>query len=154
MKTPTARMATYAFRHGRQVGSPSCWRSVYKCKTSKYVFKKPVPYGTRNANVDEYETYLILKAMTMPEGVRIAEMFLLSDGTLAAEYIDGVHPGYTGCDSTGHGYSCPGVAGCWLYKVAPLDLMDMHHQNVLIEKDGTIVVIDIDAGFRPIVGMC
>jgi predicted Ser/Thr protein kinase len=153
VKVPTVRMAKIARSRGSIIGPASVFRLVYKCKTSKYVFKflrGDTNRSRRTANAREYAVYTILKeTVTLPDGVKLPEMYLLADGTLAAEYIDGYHPNESTCDGYGHSRKkCPGLDSCWATKVLEVGLRDIHHQNVLITDDGTVYIIDLDGGFR------
>lgn len=152
MKTPTVRMAKINRTRGNQIGCPSAFRDVFKCKTSKYVYKFVRPSRwevSQQSNSREYANYLKMKEiLILPDGVKLPEMHLLADGTIAAQYIKGVHPQYTGCnESSHHNKNCPGIESCWATKIIPLGLRDVHHQNVLIAADGTIYIIDLDGGF-------
>lgn len=154
VKVPTVRMSLMAKSRGEKIGPPSAYRDVFKCKTSRFVYKFPGGryYDAIGANEREYATYLkILSSMILPQGVKVPEMHLLENGALAAEYIDGRHPDYNGCSGSGHeSYRCKGEDRCWATKVILLGLRDMHYQNVIVTEDGTVYLIDLDGGFAKV----
>lgn len=153
MAVPTMRQARYAKVAGRNIGDGS-YRKVYKTPRGKWVFKvnrTDDEYGRRYGNEGEYKTYLKLKdSNILPDGVKLPEMHLLSDGTLAAEYVKGEHP-KNWCSPDYHGSwgsDCDGTGDCWAnkFKDGGFPVKDMHPENVIVTEDGTVYIIDLGHG--------
>lgn len=138
---PTLEEAQQAISRGRRLSGGSV-RKVYHIPHSKWVYKVDIRPGTYGCNADEYEAYQAKKD-NLPEGIYLPRMFMLDNGILAAEFIDGAQPP----DDCGMFYhECFDRASCfWTHYSDKLREVscDVHFQNVLIAKTGKIYVIDL-----------
>jgi serine/threonine protein kinase len=135
----------YVRTHGQFVGS-GCYRNVYKAKTGKYVYKfDSFNHCGEGSNTHEYATYKFLcENYDMPEGVKLPKMELV-DGVIVAQYIKGEHPDYCYPQHCYESSSCKKF-GCWALKLKNFPVNDLHSDNILVTKDGTIYIIDLGNG--------
>ncbi len=144
---PTLRKARNAKRIGKMVGS-GCFRKVFRTGSSKWAYKFDKSEGStgNGSNYSEYQTYLAIKdSGRLPESVRLPEMHLLEGNILAVEYVKGKHPD-NWCDPDYHVSRCPGKDKCWAGRFQRSPIRDMHNQNVILTKDGTLYLIDLGHG--------
>lgn len=143
---PTIEEAQLALEKGADLGSGSS-RNVYRYGNSPWVFKFTHHYSSNsNANTDEFNNFLDLLDVELPEGIRIPDMYMLPNGVLAAEYIKGKSPLN---DCWGCGHNCDDPDDCWYSKFDDIEsrydgLRDISKFNVLIADDGTLYVIDLE----------
>jgi serine/threonine protein kinase len=137
--------AEHARTKGKRIGS-GAYRTVYKAKNGKYVYKfNTSNYGIKDvgSNYHEYQTYQRLQNVTLPAGVRIPKMKYI-DGVIVAEYIKGHEPRYW-CNWGWH--SCGDEANCYATKMGKdFPIRDIKPDNLRITADGTIYVIDLGNG--------
>lgn len=127
-----------------------CYRTVYRETGSKWVFKVENTYSGRySTNKVEYETYLQFHP-SLQGNVKFPKMYLLDNGILAAEYIEGSQgeyncwrPGFPGCDR-----DCE--IDCWAKQIEFLSELidDLHYQNVRVTPTGDVYIIDLGEGPR------
>jgi RIO-like serine/threonine protein kinase len=149
---PSVKRAYYARTKGKMLGE-GCFRTVYGTPNSKWAYKfEGYAMFKKEANNVEMKVYSSMKNR-MPQGIRLPEMVMLSNGVIAVERIDGYHP-YE-CDTYSnlkHDENCPGkidINNCWFKQVNRLGFSDMHNGNVLV-KDGILYVIDMGNGSKEI----
>lgn len=141
---PTERKAMYAIYHGKVVGEGS-YRKVFRTGRSRWVYKVDTTRESVGSNSYEWQTYLEYCNAKLAKGVKIPEMHLIDGNIIACEYIKGKHP-KNECYRDYHVEECPGEDNCWAEKVKNIKIADIHFQNVLISKDGTIYIIDLGHG--------
>lgn len=148
---PNVRTARYALKAGRMFASGS-YRKVYKTVKAKWVYKVDrEDTFDQHGNREEYQTYLSMKDLTLPEGVKIPEMHLLNNGVLAAEYIQGETPP-NWCSSDYHASNCTernhNPRPCWARKFAGMDITvkDLHNGNVVVTENGDVYIVDLGHG--------
>lgn len=144
---PNLSRAIHAISFGNMIGEGS-YRRVFRTPRGKWVYKVDYSEGARRigSNAYEWKTYQkFFNSETLPANVRIPEMHYISGGIIAAEYIKGIEP-ENDCYRDYHVDLCPGVDKCWAEVVKNVGIADIHYQNVLITKDGTIYIIDLGHG--------
>lgn len=149
LDVPSLDEAQAARYYGEQIGR-GAYRTVYRLPGSRWVYKfqnDGWAYNT-DSNAHEFHNYST-KRETLPQGVDFPEMHLLGN-VIAAEYVDGVlamnahestwkRDGYTNiCNCESHRAS-----QCWQKAISTINMKDLHGRNVMIRKDGKILIIDI-----------
>ena len=142
---PSVEEAQYARRYGERIGV-GAYRTVYRLPGSKWAYKfESNNYWSSGANNREMFNYRTRRG-TLPEEIDFPEMHMLSDGTIAAEFVNGTLAREA---HTGYGYNmvcnCESLRAvkCWQKAVDVLNMQDLHGRNVMIRKDGKIMIIDI-----------
>ena len=140
--------------------SQGAHRTVYG-PVAGYV-RKVAKDGYQAANVEEANAYTDLsRSDFLPECVYLPHTTLLSDGSIAMEYVDGVNPLPCGdmcyCEGLGFRPTATDRAvfgsmelwtgeGCvWTY-LARIPCNDLHSENVRILKDGSGRIAITDLG--------
>lgn len=144
---PSIDEAKAAAYYGKKVGS-GAYRNVYRVSGSRWVYKfeKDGCWAANSeCNVHEMSNFRRVRK-SLPEGVDFPEMHLLEDGTLAAEYVDGIHTRdlrcYSGCTRCKTEF---GLADCWTKMIEPVrmsGMQDLHGGNVKV-ANGKVYIIDI-----------
>jgi len=115
------------------------------------IYKKEKP-GEHDTNTEEYINYL--KARNIPiKGWRVPKTSLYTIGyesIIAMEYVEGKQD--IECQRYGRGYNLdctcgqtPCTAWEWEKPQTIWDMIDLSESNILVEPDGTRVIIDIVA---------
>lgn len=148
---PSDEEAVYAERYGVKVGA-GAYRKVYRIPGSRFAYKVEHRVGWSSgsgANRQEFHNYTT-RRNELPAGVDFPEMHMLPSGTIAVEFVDGVL-GKVAHSWTDNGYdykencmcSSHWGAQCWKKAIASVDMRDLHGGNVMISREGKILIIDI-----------
>ena len=145
-KAPTKNTVRYVKTVGVKIGE-GVYRKVFKTSRGKWVVKvDKCPTANNGTNRHEYEAYLRLKEMNLPEGVKLPAMYLI-DGHIVAEFIKGEHP-KSCCTGDWHSSYCEDVKTCYSNRFLGwnVEVRDMHTENMMIGEDGNVYLIDIGFG--------
>lgn len=148
---PSDEEAYYAQAYGVKIGA-GAFRKVYRIPGSRFAYKFEHARGwssNSGANRQEFHNYTTRRA-TLPEGVDFPEMHMLPSGAIAVEFVDGV------LGKVAHSWSDNGLsyrdncmcsshwgAQCWKKAIEGIDMRDLHGGNVMITRQGKILIIDI-----------
>jgi serine/threonine-protein kinase RIO1 len=142
---PSIEEAHLAFSHSRnRIGSGS-FREVYRLPNSYWAYKRDKSrYSKTDGNKAEWSNYKRLITTAIPANIRLPEMFMLSNGILAVQFIEGKVPTQEFCYPDYH--CCDEQDSCFwtIYGEALENLVgDMHSYNVIIDQLGNIYMIDL-----------
>jgi tRNA A-37 threonylcarbamoyl transferase component Bud32 len=146
MSAPSKATVRYIKAKGKFIGQGIC-REVFKTPRGKWVLKVNKNAGRLNGNNrDEYEAYMLLSRVKLPEGVKLPEMYLFGDD-LVAQFVKGYHP-KTSCSPDYHSSRCEDVDTCYANRFQgwKVSIADLHNENVIIGDDGNVYLIDLGFG--------